>query len=87
MAARLGDRARPDPIELEAEDEGRAAALFLALGTQWKWTGMGVRVGLDYGAIEPAARLLGIAFDRSVMLDLQAMEAEALATFGEAAAR
>ena len=87
MAARLGDRARPDPIELEAEDEGRAAALFLALGTQWKWTGMGMRVGLDYAAIEPTARLIGVELGTQVMFDLQAMEAEALTAFGEAAAR
>lgn len=83
----------PEPVELDEDDEGRAAALFLALDTQWRWTGsgmvagnggFGVRIGLDYTAIAPTAAGLELVVDRRVMLDLRAMEAEALTTFSEA---
>lgn len=58
-----------------------AALLFLALSTQWRLAGMsGVRVGIDYSAVEPTARLIGVALDREVFLDLRAMELEALQT-------
>lgn len=95
MAAQLA-RLAPAPaeaVELEEDDEGRAAALFLALGTQWNFApsgavqgtgGFGVRVGLKYEVIEPTARLLGIATDAQLMVDLRAMEAEALTVEAEA---
>lgn len=46
--------------------------------------GFGVRVGLKYEVIAPTAALLGLTVDRQVMLDLRAMEAEALAADAEA---
>lgn len=80
------------PVELDEDDEGRAAALFLALDTQWNWAstgtvqgngGYGVRTGLKYEVIAPTAAALGIAVDRALLMDLRVMEAEALKTFAE----
>jgi hypothetical protein len=82
-----------DTVELEADDEGIAASLFLALDTQWNWTaapmvagngGFGVRTGLKYESIAPTAAALEITVDRQVMIDLKVLEAQALATFAEA---
>lgn len=94
VAKRLADRPPPDRTELDADDEGKAAALFLALDTQWNWTstgmvqgngGFGMRTGLKYEVIAPTAAALGIAVDAALMIDLRSMEAEALKTFAEAA--
>lgn len=57
--------------------------LFLALGTQWRWAGMGERVGLDYSAIAPAAALAGVEPDATVFAQLRLMEAEALDALAE----
>lgn len=81
-----------DAVELEAEDEGRAASLFLALDTQWIWTatgmvagngGFGVRTGINYASIAPTAAALEIVVDRQVMIDLRTLEAAAMKTFAE----
>jgi hypothetical protein len=77
----------PEPaeqlIELETDD-WTAASLLLALDTQWKTAGMtGVIHGLDYQAIEPTARLLGVEVTPPVFLALRTMEAEALRVFAE----
>jgi hypothetical protein len=73
--------AAPEPLELKAAAEGRAATLFLAMGSQWRWAGMGERVGLDYAAIEPTARLAGVELDAQVFAGLRVMEAEALSVW------
>lgn len=85
----------PEPdraVELDEDDEGRAAALFLALDTQWNFAGTAtvqgnggysVRTGLKYEVIAPTAAALDIAVDRQLMMDLRVMEAEAMNTFGE----
>ncbi len=72
-------------IELEDEDEGRAARLFLGMATQWNWTMMGAagviassRTGLRYEALPVVAAALGLALDRQTLADLQLIEAEAL---------
>lgn len=77
---------RPD-LELAADDEGASAALFLALGTQWRMAGMaGVLTGLDYAAIEPAARMLSIPLDARRFADLRLMEGEAITVMARRAA-
>lgn len=77
----------PDPqasaIELDRE-EYAAAGLLLALSTQWQRVGMAaVATGLDYKAIEPTARLLGIELTPAVFLNLRTMEAEVLQAWAE----
>ena len=68
-----------DLIEIDADDEGRSIGLFMALDTQWKTAGLaGIRTGLDYGAVEPAARMLGLQMEPQIFVDLRVMEAEAL---------
>lgn len=57
-----------------------AARLFLALSTQWRFAGMdGVPTGIDYGAVEPTARLAGIEATPALFDLVRTMEAEALA--------
>lgn|GEM_PF-1756948 len=85
---KLPAQAEAEPVEMDAEDEGLAASLFLALGTQWRTAGMaGTMQGLDYQAIEPTARLIGIEPKPRLLLHLQTMEAEALKCFAEQAKR
>lgn len=72
-------------IEL-SEDEGQSFALFAALDTQWQRHAMtGMRLGLDYGQIEPAARMLKIEMTPARFMDLRVMEAAALNEFARAA--
>lgn len=81
--AKLPSDPEPEPIGLDIE-EWTAASLLLALDTQWKTAGMaGVITGLDYAAIEPTARLLGIDVTPPVFLALRTMEAEALGVFAD----
>lgn len=71
-------------IELDEADEGLAAALFLGLSTQWRSAGLSAALtGLDYAAIEPAARMLDIDLTPRLFLDLRLMEGEALAAMNE----
>ena len=73
-----------DLAEIDADDEGRSIGLFLALDTQWKTAGLaGIRTGLDYAAVSPAARLLGIEMTPQIFLDLRVMEREALSVQAE----
>lgn len=59
-----------------------ALKLFLALGTQWRFAGMdGQPVGLDYAAVEPAAKAIGVELTPERFADLRAMEAAALAAY------
>lgn len=59
--------------------------LFLALGTQWLWAGLGERVGLNYAMIEPTARMLDLDLEprTRLMIDLKVMEDEALKAWAE----
>ncbi|MFN3371638.1 MAG: DUF1799 domain-containing protein [Sphingomonadaceae bacterium] len=82
--ARLPARDPQPELVLDADDEGRAAMLFLGLETQWRMAGMGaVPTGIDYAALEPTARLLGIKLDGALFMDLRLMEGEALKTIAE----
>jgi hypothetical protein len=83
--AKLPAAQRTPEIELQEDDEGVAAVLFLALGTQWRSAGQaGILTGLDYAAIEPAARMLGLGLVPQTFLDLRHMEAVALKTMAAA---
>lgn len=84
MKARLaGTEAAPGEVRI-APDEVAALGLFLSLGTQWRWCPLsGRRLGLDYAAIEPAARLQAIETNPRLFRDLRLMEQAALDAFGE----
>jgi hypothetical protein len=94
--AALPAPAAPDPAELDEDDEGRAAALFLALDTQWNWGAAGViggfgggivsqRTGIRYEAIPVVAGALNLAVDQQLLTDLREMEGEALKVMAERA--
>lgn len=87
QAAPLPRRARTrseEDIEL-CPDEADAAALFFALNTQWRRHPMsGTRLGLDYAAIEPTARMLEIKMTPQLLTDLRDMEGAALDTWAAA---
>jgi hypothetical protein len=81
-----------DVIELDADDEGRAAGLFYAMDTQWNWVpggmvsgtgGFPMMTGLRYEAIPTVAAARGITVDGQVMNDLAVIEAEALRVMAE----
>lgn len=76
---------QPQPSEPLAilPDAWPAVRLFIALGTQWRWGPEGRPVGLDYGAIRPAAELSGITPTPELFDDLRVMEAAALEAMGE----
>lgn len=61
---------------------------WLASATQWRaavgLAGM-IWLGLDYAGVEVVLRRLGLSDPDAVFVDLQLMEEEALAVFGEAA--
>ena len=94
IALEAAQRPAADEIEIDADDEGQAVSLFLALDTQWNWTttgvvggngGFGMRTGIRYEAIAPVAAALELTVNRQVMVDLREMEATALKTLAEAA--
>jgi hypothetical protein len=63
-----------------APDEADAFALFGSLDTQWRRHPLtGTRLGIDYAAIEPVARMLGIGMTPRLLIDVQIMEAAVLA--------
>ncbi|MEA3018401.1 MAG: hypothetical protein QOI38_3123 [Sphingomonadales bacterium] len=78
--ATLPQRAEPTGELLElAPDEAGSAGLFFALDTQWRRCAMtGQRLGLDYQAIEPTARLMGIEITPMLLPDLTIMEKAAI---------
>ena len=84
MLRRLaGNDESPGEIEVPP-DEAQSAQLFLVLDTQWHRHGMtGVRLGMMYDAIEPTARLAGIAVTPAIFADLQVMESAALVALAE----
>lgn len=66
-----------------------AVGIFFSMSTQWRWTSAGLagalRMGLDYQAIEPVARMLGVDLTGDVFADLQLMETEALGVWSRKA--
>ncbi len=63
-----------------------SAALFMALGTQWNWTGAGYgafQTGLNYLAIPIVAAGLKLDVTPQVFGDIRVMEIEALRVWSE----
>ncbi|MFN3582618.1 DUF1799 domain-containing protein [Phenylobacterium sp.] len=94
MRRDLGDRTADALLDVMPENE-RAVRLLLALQTQWQAVALStmstarlVRMGLNYLAVEPAARMSGLGevtaddFER-----LRVLEAAALEAWGEEARR
>ena len=84
MQARLsGTQQAPGEVEI-APDEVQPFALFVALGTQWRWCGMsGRRLGLDYAAIPATAAMQGVTMHPALFHDLRVMEHAALNALAE----
>lgn len=82
-AARFGFTAADyveDDVEIDVwQDNAEAFLVFVNLGTQWRAV-PGCAIGLDYTAIEPVLRLMGIPADRWPALfdDLLVLEGAAL---------
>ncbi len=83
---------QPDAFPIMPVNE-TAVRLFLALSTQWKTTALStmssarlVRIGLDYGVVEPTARLAGLDLGEGDFRRLQILEASALKAWSEEAA-
>lgn len=78
-----------DPLVLPAKAEGRAALLFLAMDSQWRFAGFGERTGLDYTALDTVARLAKIEMEPTdeLLADLRVMEHAALKVFRDRAER
>ena len=69
----------------------RAVRLFLAMATQWRTASLNtmaratiVRTGLDYPAMEPTARMAGLALEDDDFARIRLMEGEALTAWREA---
>lgn len=78
---------RADIPDIEYEvwpDNWSAFLLFEAMWTQWR-VGMGGAIGLDYSAISPVARIIGLTQRELSELfpDVRVMEAEALLVMSE----
>lgn len=54
------EAAPPDDCEVWPEN-WQAVSVFISLATQWRLAPNGKRYGLDYAAVQPALRLLGVA--------------------------
>lgn len=77
-------RAKTDNDFIVHFDNWQAVRLFQACLTQWRRGGMnGARVGLDYVAVEVAARAKAIDLAPEIFEGLQIMEAESLRIFNE----
>lgn len=90
--ADFGRRAAPEEDFQILPANTTAVRLFQALQTQWRTTAIStlsraivVRTGLDYGAIEPLARLRRIELEDDDFTRLQIMEVAALNAFSEEA--
>jgi hypothetical protein len=76
---------RPAQLQVEiGPDEVDAVALFMSLGTQWRWhPTVGVRLGLIYEAIKPTAENLGLEMTPRLFTDLRIMEDAAIVASAE----
>lgn len=71
-------------------DNATAVRLFCALASQWRTVAVSTmsraevrRTGLDYGAVEPVARMAGLVLGPDDFTRLRVMEAEALKAWAE----
>jgi hypothetical protein len=59
-----------------------AVGLFFAMGTQWRWTGVGmagaIRTGLDYGVLRETALNSGLEMTARLFDDIRTLELAAL---------
>ena len=72
----------PEVVEVLTENWD-AVRVFYALSSQWNHAGFGRPVGLNYQAIEPTARMMGIDMTPEIFSGLQVMENEALRAIDE----
>jgi ABC-type thiamine transport system substrate-binding protein len=81
----------PDLPDASAENFGvwpenwAAVEMFLRVQTQWRTT-MGGLLGLDYGVLAWVFKLYAVEDERSMLEDLQVMEAAAMAVLTERSA-
>ena len=66
-------------------DNWAAVEMFLRVQTQWRTT-MGGLLGLDYGVLAWVFKLYAVEDERSMLEDLQVMEAAAMAVLSERSA-
>lgn len=64
------------------EDNWLAVQLWCSMQTQWR-TSMGGVIGLDYGALAWVFKLYEVEDQRSMLEDIQVMEATALSKLNE----
>lgn len=76
---------RDDNFEVFPEN-WEAVQMFVRCQTQWR-IGMAGPIGLDYGAVNWLLRLYEVEDHRSVLEDLQTMEAAVLATMSKRSGR
>ena len=76
---------RDDNFEVLAEN-WEAVQMFMRCQTQWR-VGMAGPIGLDYGAVNWLLRLYEVEDQRSVLEDLQTMEAAVLVTMSKRASK
>ena len=74
----LPEQPRTDDFEVW-EENWLVLDIFLRCQTQWRTTMSGV-LGLDYGAVAWVLKLYEVEDQRSMLEDLQVMEAAAMAT-------
>jgi hypothetical protein len=74
----LPEQARTDDFEVW-EENWPVLEMFLRCQTQWRTTMSGV-LGLDYAAVAWVLKLYEVEDQRSMLEDLQVMEAAAMAT-------
>ena len=74
----LPEQPRTDDFEVW-EENWPVLEMFLRCQTQWRTTMSGV-LGLDYGAVAWVLKLYEVEDQRSMLEDLQVMEAAAMAT-------
>jgi len=87
LATQLAKRPAADVVELQEDDEGRAASLFLGMQTQWHFASAGliggsgggaIRAGLRYEALPVVAGAHGVQLDSRVLADLAEIESAVL---------
>ena len=76
---------RDDSFEVLPENWD-AVQMFMRCQTQWR-VGMAGPIGLDYGAVNWLLRLYEVEDQRSVLEDLQTMEAAVLMTISKRAGK
>lgn len=78
LGVALPEQARTDDFEVW-EENWPVVEMFLRAQTQWRTTMSGV-LGLDYGALKWLFSLYSVEDQRSLLEDLQVMEAAAMVT-------